>query len=204
VGVDPGAELLGDIVGKHILDIGSGAGHHAVHFARSYKAHVTGIELSPTQHQRAIDNYGDVAGVRFVHGDVVQHLKNTEPYDAAYAIGSLAYTDPRTRPYPPYAMVYAPAPLWSSPSSTPTCTATDREPFQRCRSRVRMAAAIDDMRFGLHRALRKIRQDFSRATPRSTEARAADSARLTVCCVGVRSRPGGRLRGVVTHGPAPA
>ena len=77
------------------------------------------------------------------------------------------------------------------------------ERFQRCRSRVRTAAAIDVIRFGLHRDLRKIRHDFSRAMPRSTGARAADSARLTVCWVGVRSRPGGRLRAVVTHGPAP-
>lgn len=77
------------------------------------------------------------------------------------------------------------------------------ELFQRCRSRVRIAAAIDDIRFGLHRDLRKIRHDFSRAMPRSTGARAADSARLTVCWVGVRSRPGGRLRAVVTQGPAP-
>jgi hypothetical protein len=76
------------------------------------------------------------------------------------------------------------------------------ERFQRSRSRVRTAAAIDDIRFGLQRALRMIRQDFSRATPRSTGARAADSARLTVCRVGVRPRPSGRLRGVVTHGPA--
>lgn len=77
------------------------------------------------------------------------------------------------------------------------------EVFQRCRSRVSTAAEIDDIRFGLHRDLRKIRQDFSRATPRSTGARAVASARLMVCWVGVRSRPGGRLRGVVTHGPAP-
>ena len=70
------------------------------------------------------------------------------------------------------------------------------ELFQRCRSRVRTAAAIDVIRFGLHRDLRKMRQDFSRATPRSTGARAADSARLAVCWVGVSSRPGGRLRSV--------
>lgn len=38
-----------------------------------------------------------------------------------------------------------------------------------------MAAVIDDIRFGLHLDPRKIRQDFSRATPRSTGARAADS-----------------------------
>lgn len=53
----------------------------------------------------------------------------------------------------------------------------DIEPFQRCRSRVRMAAAIDDIRFGLHRALRKIRQDFSRATPRSAGVSVPRTAR---------------------------
>jgi hypothetical protein len=42
-----------------------------------------------------------------------------------------------------------------------------------------MAAAIDDMRFGLHRALRKIRQDFSRATPRSTGAGEHPAAHMT-------------------------
>ncbi|MER6108421.1 hypothetical protein ACWGPD_05525 [Streptomyces hirsutus] len=29
-GIGPGTELLGDIAGKRVLDIGSGAGHHAV------------------------------------------------------------------------------------------------------------------------------------------------------------------------------
>jgi hypothetical protein len=67
------------------------------------------------------------------------------------------------------------------------------ELFQHCRSRVRTAAEIDDIRFGLQWDLRKIRHDFSRATPRSTGTRAVDSAWLTVCWVGVRSRPGGRL-----------
>lgn len=66
-----------------------------------------------------------------------------------------------------------------------------------------MVAEMDDIRLGLHRDLRKIRHDFSRVTPRSTDALATDSARLTVCWVGVRSRPGGRLRGVVTQGLAP-
>jgi len=41
-----------------------------------------------------------------------------------------------------------------------------------------MALAIDVIRFGLHRDLRKMRQDFKRATPRSTGARAAASARV--------------------------
>lgn len=77
------------------------------------------------------------------------------------------------------------------------------ERFQRCLSRVRMALAIDVIRFGLHRDLLKIRQDLSRAIPRSTGARDVASARLTVRSVGVSCPPGGRLRPVVTQGPAP-
>ncbi|MFJ5292844.1 SAM-dependent methyltransferase [Streptomyces sp. NPDC088348] len=41
-GVGPGAEVLGDITGRRVLDIGSGAGHHAVHLAQAHGARVTG------------------------------------------------------------------------------------------------------------------------------------------------------------------
>lgn len=58
--------------------------------------------------------------------------------------------------------------------------AGDKDREERCRSRVRMASAMDDIRFGLHHALRKIRHNFSRAMPRSTGERASDNARLTV------------------------
>jgi len=47
-----------------------------------------------------------------------------------------------------------------------TACGSHNEPSQRCRSKVRTAAAIDDIRFGLYRALRKIRHDFIRATAR--------------------------------------
>ncbi len=81
--------------------------------------------------------------------------------------------DQRRRPHRP---VHAKTPFLALPWKR-----SGSGPFQRCRSRVRTSAAIDVIRFRLHRAPRKIRQDFSRATPRSTGARAADSARLTVC-----------------------
>jgi hypothetical protein len=55
------------------------------------------------------------------------------------------------------------------------------ERFQRCLSRVRTEAAMTLMRLGLQRARRKMRQDFSLATLRSTGARAAGRARLIVC-----------------------
>ncbi|WP_405749401.1 bifunctional class I SAM-dependent methyltransferase/NUDIX hydrolase [Streptomyces sp. NBC_01411] len=93
-GVGPGSEVLGDITGRRVLDIGSGAGHHAVHLAQAHGAHVTAIELSPTQHERAVSTHAAVPGVEFAHGDVAEHLAAAEPFDAAYAIGTLAFIDP--------------------------------------------------------------------------------------------------------------
>jgi SAM-dependent methyltransferase len=93
-GVGPGVEVLGDITGRRVLDIGSGAGHHAVHLAQAHGARVTGIELSPTQHERAVSTHADVQGVEFTHGDVAEYLAQSEPFDAAYAIGTLAFIDP--------------------------------------------------------------------------------------------------------------
>lgn len=93
-GVGPGAEILGDITGRRVLDIGSGAGHHAVHLVQAHGAHVTGIEQSPTQHERAASTHADVQGAQFAQGDVAEYLAGAEPFDAAYAIGTLAFIDP--------------------------------------------------------------------------------------------------------------
>ncbi|MEW2163764.1 bifunctional class I SAM-dependent methyltransferase/NUDIX hydrolase [Streptomyces sp. NPDC007084] len=93
-GVGPGAEVLGDVTGRRVLDIGSGAGHHAVHLAQAHGARVTGVELSPAQHERAVGAHADVGGVEFVQADVTEYLAEVEPFDAAYAIGTLAFIDP--------------------------------------------------------------------------------------------------------------
>ncbi|MEV8553714.1 bifunctional class I SAM-dependent methyltransferase/NUDIX hydrolase [Streptomyces glaucescens] len=93
-GVGPGAELLGDLRGKRVLDVGSGPGHHAVHLARAHGALVDAVELSPTQHRRATTGHGSEPGVRFVHADVADHLRRAEPYEAAYGVRSFACIDP--------------------------------------------------------------------------------------------------------------
>ncbi|MCX5414107.1 bifunctional 2-polyprenyl-6-hydroxyphenol methylase/3-demethylubiquinol 3-O-methyltransferase UbiG [Streptomyces sp. NBC_00059] len=93
-GIGPGAEVLGDVTGRRVLDIGSGAGHHAVHLAQAHGARVTGIELSPTQHERAVSTHTDVDGVEFFQAGVTEYLAGAEAFDAAYSIGTLAFIDP--------------------------------------------------------------------------------------------------------------
>ncbi|WP_328862518.1 SAM-dependent methyltransferase [Streptomyces sp. NBC_00306] len=92
--VGPGSEVLGLIEGRRVLDIGSGPGHHAVHLARAHGALVDGIDLSPTQHQRALNAHGLEPGVRFMCADVAEHLRHSEPYDAAYGVRTFGCIDP--------------------------------------------------------------------------------------------------------------
>ncbi|MGW5868343.1 class I SAM-dependent methyltransferase [Streptomyces sp. NPDC055239] len=125
--VGPGVEVLGDIAGRRVLDIGSGAGHHAVHLVQAHGARVTGIELSATQHERAVSTHAHVPGVEFVLGDVAEYLAGAEPFDAAYAIGTLGFIDPR-RVLPALREgLRAGAPLILHPC-TPTCTAAAPPP----------------------------------------------------------------------------
>lgn len=93
-GVGPGTDALGPLRGKRLLAFGSGPGHQAVHLARDHGALVDAVELSPTQHQRAVRQFSAVPGVQFVNADVVEHLRTAKPYDTAYAIGTLACNDP--------------------------------------------------------------------------------------------------------------
>lgn len=89
-----GTDVLGDIGGKRLLDLGCGGGHYATHLARDHHARVDAIDVAPTQHQRALLQYGDVPGVRFLLGDAIDHLHRCEPYDLVYSVHGLGYLHP--------------------------------------------------------------------------------------------------------------
>ncbi|MFD8686588.1 NUDIX domain-containing protein [Streptomyces sp. NPDC059651] len=91
----PGAEILGDLTGRRVLDLGSGIGRHAAHLVREHAAVVDAIDSSPGQHRRACDRYGDLEGLRLLLGDAVDHLRSTEAYDVIYSIDAVPYIDPR-------------------------------------------------------------------------------------------------------------
>ncbi|CAL9371265.1 hypothetical protein [Streptomyces sp. enrichment culture] len=60
----PGDEVLGDLEGLRVLDLGCGTGRHAAHLARAYGS-----------------RHPDVPGLCLFHADAVDHLSQAEPYD---------------------------------------------------------------------------------------------------------------------------
>src|SRR5271167_3705850 len=69
--------------GVRVLDVGSGIGGAAFHFAKTYGAKVIGIDLAEEMvavaHERA-GQFGMKDSVRFVLGDVLEE-KFAEPFD---------------------------------------------------------------------------------------------------------------------------
>ncbi|MFI6277905.1 methyltransferase domain-containing protein [Streptomyces sp. NPDC050988] len=92
--IGPGAEVLGDLSGKRVLDLGSGMGKYAAHLVREHAAVVDAVEASPTQHERALARYGALPGLNLIHADAVEHLERAEPYDVIYSIHGVGYIDP--------------------------------------------------------------------------------------------------------------
>jgi len=93
-GHGPGDELLGDPLSALELGCGRGA---AVAALALKGVHATGIDLSDAQCRAAQERWGRIPGARFVLGDVIELLTNTERcWDAIYSIwGALWFTDPR-------------------------------------------------------------------------------------------------------------
>ncbi|MGW4690958.1 class I SAM-dependent methyltransferase [Kitasatospora cineracea] len=95
----PGAEILGDVTGLVVADLGAGAARHAAHLAtRHAPARVDAIDSSVGQHAMAHDLYGHLAPrLRTVHADAVAHLdRHPGSYDVLYSVfGSLDFSNPR-------------------------------------------------------------------------------------------------------------
>ncbi|MFI1392665.1 class I SAM-dependent methyltransferase [Streptomyces griseoaurantiacus] len=94
----PGAEILGDVTGRCVGDLGAGAARHAAHLAVHHRpSRVVAVDASPAQHTMAEDLYGRLASrLRLVHSDVPRHLHATaDSYDVLYSLfGALDFTEP--------------------------------------------------------------------------------------------------------------
>ncbi|MFD8550192.1 bifunctional class I SAM-dependent methyltransferase/NUDIX hydrolase [Streptomyces fradiae] len=89
----PGIDVLGEVAGLRVLDLGAGVGRHAAHLA-ALGADVTAVDASPTQHQRALARYPDAAGLHLVCADAVAHLREADPYDLIYSVSGVPFLDP--------------------------------------------------------------------------------------------------------------
>ncbi|MEU0030045.1 bifunctional class I SAM-dependent methyltransferase/NUDIX hydrolase [Streptomyces sp. NPDC006335] len=94
-GTGPGAEILGELTGRRVLDLGCGPGRHAAHLVRSYGASVDAVDSSPTQVARARARYDSLSGLRLINADAVDHLGTAQPYDVVYSVNAVPYIDPR-------------------------------------------------------------------------------------------------------------
>lgn len=95
-GHGPGAEVLGDLDGRHVLELGCGAGHNVAHLAAHRGAVATGIDRADLQIRRADTYYRHVLGARFSCSDAVVYLEATgKVFDVVYSVfGAIGLTDP--------------------------------------------------------------------------------------------------------------
>ncbi|WP_237317713.1 class I SAM-dependent methyltransferase [Streptomyces sp. JJ36] len=94
----PGAELLGDVTGRVVLDLGAGSGRQAAHLAeRLAPARVIAVDASPSQHERARARYGHIPRLVPVQSDATAYLRqHPGGADVCYsAFGACDFTDPR-------------------------------------------------------------------------------------------------------------
>ncbi|MET9116049.1 class I SAM-dependent methyltransferase [Streptomyces longwoodensis] len=95
----PGPEILGELTGRCVGDLGAGTARHAAHLAVHHQpARVVALDASPAQHAMATSLYAHL-GPRLciVQSDAVSHLQAmTGTYDVLYSIfGAVDFTDPR-------------------------------------------------------------------------------------------------------------
>ncbi|MFC8142043.1 NUDIX domain-containing protein [Streptomyces paradoxus] len=93
-GGGPGSEVLGELSGRRVLDLGCGTARYAAHLVRAHGALVDAVDASAGQYERARARYGSLSGLRLVLGDAVEHLRDAEPYDVVYSVNAVPYIDP--------------------------------------------------------------------------------------------------------------
>lgn len=96
--IGPGAEVLGEVAGQRVADLGAGVGRQAAHVAEVLGAGlVLAVDTSPAQINRGRELFGDVSALEFVQADASTTLRAAPgSLDVAYSYyGAVDFTDPR-------------------------------------------------------------------------------------------------------------
>jgi SAM-dependent methyltransferase len=91
----PDETVLGDLQGKAVLELGSGAGANLAHLA-TLGAVCTGLDIAPSRAELAYQTWGHLGSLEFVTADALEYLADTGTiFDVIYSIfGAVWFTDP--------------------------------------------------------------------------------------------------------------
>jgi SAM-dependent methyltransferase len=92
----PGAEILGNLNGKVIAELGCGPAHNLAHLVHHHGAIGIGVDAAPAQIQRARAHYGHVTNLTTIAADATTFLAATRrPIDVIYCVfGAIGLTPP--------------------------------------------------------------------------------------------------------------
>jgi SAM-dependent methyltransferase len=86
-GAGPGAELLGDVDGRLVAELGCGAGHNIAHLVDAHGAIGIGLDVAWAQIQRARRNYGHLRRLTLTVADACASLEYArQPIDVCYSV----------------------------------------------------------------------------------------------------------------------
>lgn len=91
----PDESVLGELTGKRVLELGSGAGANLAHLA-TLGAICTGVDIAPSRAHAAQQTWGHLGDITFATADAVDFLATTTTtFDVVYSIfGAVWFTDP--------------------------------------------------------------------------------------------------------------
>nr|AGS49579.1 hypothetical protein [uncultured bacterium esnapd10] len=91
----PDETVLGNLHGKRVLELGSGAGANLAHLA-TLGAVCTGIDIAASRADLAHKTWGHLGSLEFITADALDYLTDTSTtFDVVYSIfGAVWFTDP--------------------------------------------------------------------------------------------------------------
>ena len=96
-GVGPAISVLGDLRGKHVVEIGCGGGHNLAHLVALHGAQGVGIDYDPAKIERARRKYGALESLTFIEVEASIYLRTRPPASIDICLstfGALSFSDP--------------------------------------------------------------------------------------------------------------
>ncbi|WP_129840147.1 class I SAM-dependent methyltransferase [Streptomyces sp. RFCAC02] len=91
----PDESILGNLRGCTVLELGCGTGCNLAHLS-TLGATCTGVDIAPSQHEKAVTRWGHLPGLTFHTAEVTDYLNRTDgTFDVVLSIfGPVWFTDP--------------------------------------------------------------------------------------------------------------